>query len=237
MGKVDEALEKIQSIEDNTERALQLAGLISTLLKIKGVLPVIIGQTALDCYLNVANGTDQLQLGIHTGKINPRLMQEVFQDQLKGKGMLSEWRICNIDIKVEEEFSSQNRELCRDFTTEYGIVKLVPAEDLTAARIWAAFYPHPNPETMEEAKVLLMYALAGHFVMDWAALENVCVAFKVGEKLERLRNEAQEELTTMQGQEGSAAAEEPAPGADAPPVPNSKKETSKVPAMANPPQE
>ena len=52
MGRIDDAIRTLESVPDETERALQLAGLISTLFKIKGVILVVTNQLAFDGYVN-----------------------------------------------------------------------------------------------------------------------------------------------------------------------------------------
>jgi hypothetical protein len=196
VSKIDEALAKIQLVEDTSERALQLAGLISTLLKLKGVVPVVIGQTALDCYTNGQGGPAELNLSVHSGKVSPRIMQEVFGEQLLAKGLLMEWQVAQINVKMEEEFISEHKEMCRDFKTDFGTVKLIPAEDLTAAKLWQATRPEVGEAALLQAKKLLVNALAETFVMDWDVLEQICAspAFQVELLLEEYRAEAQQEL-------------------------------------------
>jgi hypothetical protein len=47
MGRIDDAIRTLEGMANGTERALQLAGLISTLFKIKGVMLVVTNQLAL----------------------------------------------------------------------------------------------------------------------------------------------------------------------------------------------
>jgi hypothetical protein len=206
--KVEESLAQIQAIPDLSERALMLGGLISTLMKVKGVQPVIVGQTAFECYTNAENGQGILHLSIFAGKATPRINQEIFGDTLKGKGVLSEWKIADITVKIEEEFTCENRDLCRDFNTDYGIAKLAPAEDITAARLWAASSPRRDAKSREEAKLLIYCALAEAFAMDWEALQTLAgsPAIQADLMLATLRSEAQEELNAAILAEQQAAA-------------------------------
>jgi hypothetical protein len=76
--------------------------------------------------------------------------------------------------------------------TDYGVVKLLPAEEITADRILAAVYPAPNDTAREQALTLLMNGLIDAFQMDWIALGKLChqPEYRIGEELARLRQEA-----------------------------------------------
>jgi hypothetical protein len=219
VSKIDEALARIEATEDTSERAFQLAGLVSTLLKIKGIVPVVIGQTALDCYTNGQNGGRVLNLSVFSGTLNPRIMQEVFGEQLHGKGLLTEWEVAGITIRLEEEFISEHRDLCRDFKSDFGIVKLMPAEDLTAAKLWQATRPEVGEAALLQAKALLINALAETFIMDWDILERVCASppFQVESLLVQMKLEAEEDLAAIRAESPPPAPEVAAPAT--PPVP------------------
>ena len=245
MSKVDEALDKIKAVEDATERALFVGALITTLLKLKGVMPIIVGQTALDCYSNVSHGRDELLLAFFSGKPTPRMLQEVLGEQLKGEGGVWRWRIANINVRFSGDVYTEQRELCRDFQTDYGIAKLVPAEELIAERVLAAVYPRENIEARQEAKQLMVGALMETFLIEWPVLQKICDSpgYRVGEALAVIRAETKKEIdeqlalqTALETAEDQAVAED---AATPPPVPavaelvpppekSSRKETRKL---------
>jgi hypothetical protein len=184
MSKIDEALQALARIEDPTERALELAGLISTLFKLRGVVLVVTGELAYASYADAPAAYPELELAPLSGKLPPRLMQEIMSGQLGAEGA--------IPVRFHNEFSLVLRDLCRDFNTDHGVVKLIPAEEITAERILAAVFPASNPIAHREAITMLVNGLTEAFRMDWIALRKICYHpdYRVGEELAQLRVEA-----------------------------------------------
>jgi hypothetical protein len=199
MGRIDDAIRVLEATEDGTERALQLAGLISTLFKIKGVSLVVTGQLAYDIYANTASGQPELDLAPFAGDLAPRSILEIMRGQLYGRGSLYQWRVADIPVHFHHKMAIANRELCREFTTNHGVIKLLPVEEITADRILAATHPIPDPESHEQAHLLLMNALADVFHMDWPALHALCHRpdYRVGEELARMRIAAKKDVDAM----------------------------------------
>lgn len=208
MGKIDEALQQIESIKDWTERATTLGGLVSTLLKLKGVTPVIVGRLAYDTYLGNSNEQEELVLASVSGRFTPRIMQEVFGEQLHGTGMIWKWKVANTTVKLTGEAIISRKDLCRDFQSDYGVVKLVPAEELAAERVLASIYPKPNEQARYEAKRILILGLAETLVIDWQALQELCNSelYRVGEQLAALRTEAKQEVDSALAAEAALTA-------------------------------
>lgn len=217
MGKVDEALLQIESIKDWTERAMTLGGLASTLLRLKGVTGIIVGRLAFDIYMGNSNEQEELIIATHTGRFTPRILQEVFGEQLHGTGKMWNWKVADTTVKLTGEAVIERKDLCRDFQTDFGVVKLVPLEELIAERILASFYPKPNEQARFEAKRLLTLGLAESILVDWQVLQELCNSqiYRAGEQLAALRTEAKQEV------DAALAAEEALNAATAtpPPVP------------------
>lgn len=222
MGKIDEALVQIESIKDWTERAMTLGGLVSTLLKLKGVTPIIVGRLAYDTYLGNSNEQEELILATLSGRLSPRILQEVFGEQLRGTGMMWKWKVANTVVKITGEAVLERKELCRDFQTDYGVAKLMPVEELCAERILASIYPKPNEQARYEAKRLLILGLAETLVIDWQVLQELCNSerYRAGEQLAALRTEAKQEVDAAIAAEAAlgAATESTAPVAPAEPA-------------------
>jgi len=208
MGKIDEALLQIESIKDWTERATTLGGLVSTLLKLKGVTPIIVGRLAYDTYLGNANEQEELVLASVSGRFTPRIMQEVFGEQLHGTGMIWKWKVANTTVKLTGEAIISRKDLCRDFQSDYGVVKLVPVEELAAERMLASIYPKPNEQARYEAKRILILGLAESLVIDWQALQELCNSelYRAGEQLAALRTEAKQEVDSALAAEAALTA-------------------------------
>jgi hypothetical protein len=189
MGRIDDAIRTLEGMEDGTERALHLAGLISTLFKIKGVVLVVTHQLAFDSYANTASEKPEVDLAAFAGELAPRAILEIMRGQLAGRGSLYHWTVADIPVRFQNDTVIVHRDLCRDITTDLGMVKLLPVEEITTDYILAAVHPEPDPEAEARAQLLLANGLAEVFEMNWTVLNNLChrPGYRVGEELARLR--------------------------------------------------
>lgn len=195
MSKVEEALQNLKAIENPTERAMEVAGLISTLFKLRGVALIVTGELAYTSYADITSTAPELELAAFGGKLTPRLLREVMAGELNAHGSISRWVLVGIPIQFHFESSLVLRDLCRDFHTEYGSVKLWPAEEITAERVLAAVFPSSNPIARGEALTLITQGLVDAFQMNWIALRELChrPEYRVGEELIEMRIEAKQE--------------------------------------------
>jgi len=199
MGRIDEAISHIETIDDLTERAFQLSGLISTLFKIKGVVLIVTGQPAFEIYANATSDHPAVELAIFSGVPTPRITLEVMRGQLHAKGGQGRWRLAGIPIRLLGQTTLAYPDLCRDFNTDHGIVKLVPAEELAAECILASIHPEPDFEAQTRARLLLINGLSEAFHMDWPKLQELCTQpdFRVGEELAKMRASAKKDVDAM----------------------------------------
>jgi len=199
MGRIDDAIRTLEGMADGTQRALQVAGLISTLFKIKGVMLVVTNQLAFDSYANAESEKPQVELAAFMGKLAPRTILEVMRGQLYAKGSLYHWTVAGIPVRLHGDAAIARRELCREITTNHGVVKLLPVEEITADCILAAVHPAPDPEAQARARRLLVNGLVEVFQMDWTALQSLCdrPEYRVGEELARMRLAAKKDVDAM----------------------------------------
>jgi hypothetical protein len=198
MGRIDDAIRTLERIEDETERAMQLAGLISTLFKIKGVL-VITGQLAFDGYAHTASEKPEVELAAFAGDLEPRAILEIMRGQLHGKGSIYTWTVAGTPVRFQNDTVIVHRELCREFTTQMGVIKLLPIEEITADCILAAVHPEPDPDAHIKAHLLLINALTESINMNWTVLHSLCHRpnYRIGEELAQMRLEAKKNVDAM----------------------------------------
>lgn len=232
MGKIEDSLTAIQAIEDSTERAMALGGLISTLFKMRGIVPVMVGRLAYDCYVGDINTGRDLVLGTFNGVHQPRVLQEVLGEQLQGEGMIWNWYIAAVAVEIRPDFVSTQKDLCRDFQTDYGIIKLMPLEELIAERVLASYYPRPNDTARSEAKRLMAMGLANVYDIKWPVLQEMCNsnAYRVGEQLAELRGEAKQDVDEALSDAQSRVLEE---STDTIPLPGSENPVPSLPSEEN----
>lgn len=246
MGRIDDALKILEATEDGTERALQLAGLISTLFKIKGVSLVVTGQLAYDSYANTASEYPEVEMAVFAGEFVPRTVLEIMRGQLYGKGSLYRWLVAGVAVHFLHDMAIAKRELCRDITTDHGVVKLLPAEEIAANYILASVYPDIDPIAHDRAHMLLVNGLAETFQMNWPALHALCHRpdYRVGEELAQMRLAAKKEVDALGAEPDRIGATgplplittEPAPEAEAPPESPSPVEENEVNVVVTSPE-
>jgi hypothetical protein len=196
MGRIDDAIRSLEGMENETERALHLAGLISTLFKIKGVVLVATHQLAFDSYAGTASEKPEVDLAAFAGDLAPRTVLEIMRGQLYAKGSTYRWNVAGIPVRFHDDTVIAHRDLCRDYTTDHGVIKLVPVEEITADWILAAVHPAPDAEAQRRAHRLLVNGLTEAFDMNWTVLHALChrPEYRVGEELAQMRLAAKREV-------------------------------------------
>ena len=183
------ALTDITSTSDLLERALKLAGLITTLFQRHGFPLVVVGGSAVEFYTEGGYMSGDIDFCRKSLKaIPPRLMQEIISE-LGGKGVARSWEICGLCVDMlgilETESILPNREL----ETPFGTVRIIPPELALVERILVAYYP-PSSELFATARKMMVAAL-GEPDFSWDEAERLAAlpSFGVLEELRRLRTE------------------------------------------------
>jgi len=199
MGRIDDSLQHIEQLTDGTERAFQMAGLVSTLFKIKGCALLVTGQLAFDIYANGSSDHPVVDLVYFSGQPPPRTVLEIMRGQLHGQGAMGQWIVVGIPIRFHDAATIAHPELCRDFTSDHGVVKLLPAEEIVVDCILASIHPEPDEEAQTRARLLLINGLMEAFQMDWAVLQALCdhPDYRVSEELARMRAAAKKDIDAM----------------------------------------
>ena len=199
MGRIDDAIRSIESISDGTERALHVAGLISTLFKIKGVILIATDRLAYDIYADTHATQPEVELAPFAGTLSVRTILEVMRGQLSAIGSVYHWTVSGIPVRFQHDVMITYRDLCRDYTTDLGLVKFVPVEEITANCILAAVHPVPDIEAQTRARRLLVNGLNEVFSMNWTVLHALCHRpdYRVGDELAQMRITAKKDVDEM----------------------------------------
>ena len=191
MAEIDikKAIADITSTSDLLERALKLAGLITTLFQRHGFPLVVVGGSAVEFYTEggyMSGDIDFCRKSLNA--IPPRLMQEIISE-LGGKGVARSWEVCGLCVDLlgvlENESILPNREL----ETPFGTVRIIPPELALVERVLVAYYP-PSSELLSTARKM-MVAAVGDPDFSWDEAERLAAlpSFGVLEELRRLRTE------------------------------------------------
>ena len=187
--EIKKAIADITSTSDLLERALKLAGLITTLFQRHGFPLVVVGGSAVEFYTEggyMSGDIDFCRKSLNA--IPPRLMQEIISE-LGGKGVARSWEVCGLCVDLlgvlENESVLPNREL----ETPFGTVRIIPPEFALVERILVEYYP-PSSELLSTARKM-MVAAVGDPDFSWDEAERLAAlpSFGVLEELRRLRTE------------------------------------------------
>ena len=191
MAEIDirKAIADITSTSDLLERALKLAGLITTLFQQHGFPLVVVGGSAVEFYTEggyMSGDIDFCRKSLNA--IPPRLMQEIISE-LGGKGVARSWEVCGLYVDLLGILENESVLPDRELETPFGTVRVIPPELALVERILVAFYP-PSSELLTTARKM-MVAAVGDPNFNWDDAERLAAlpSFGVLEELRRLRVE------------------------------------------------
>ena len=186
---VKAAVADIEATPDLLERALKLAGLVTSMFQQHGFPLVVVGGSAVEFYTEGRYMSGDIDFCRKSLKaIPPRLMQEVIAE-LGGRGVARSWMVCGLCVDLlgilENESVLPNREL----DTPYGTVRIIPPELALVERVLIANHP-PSQELLVTAKKM-MVAAVNDVNFDWAEAERLAAlpSFGVLDELRKIRME------------------------------------------------
>ena len=186
---VKSAVAEIESTSDLLERALKLAGLITTMFQARGFPLVVVGGSAVEFYTEGGYMSGDIDFCRKTLKAIPlRVMQEVVAE-LGGCGVARSWKICGLFVDMLGVLECESVLPARELETPYGIVKIIPPELALVERVLIAYYP-PSQELLVTARKMMASAL-GDTSFNWKEAERLAAMpdFGVLDELTALREE------------------------------------------------
>ena len=183
------ALADINGTSDLLERALKLAGLLTTIFQERGFPLVVVGGSAVEFYTEGGYMSGDLDLCRTSLKAIPlRVMQEAIAG-LGGKGVARSWEICGIFVDMLGLLESETVLPCRELETAYGVVRIIPPELALVERVQIAYCPYSEEAAITARK--MMAAALSDAAFDWDEARRLAAlpAFAVTSELETLRSE------------------------------------------------
>ncbi len=189
--RLKQALAEIEATNDILERALKLAGLVTTLFAKRGHSLVVVGGSAVEFYTEggyMSGDIDFCRTSLTA--IPPRIMQEVISE-LGGKGVARSWLVCGLYVDLLGFLESESTIPCRELETPYGVVKMIPPELSLVARVLVAFCP-PSSEALTTAKKMMAVALDDSS-FNWEEARRLAAlpSFNVLKEFDDLRREVE----------------------------------------------
>ena len=185
--KRDVARADIESTNDLLERAMKLAGLLTTLFRERGFSLVVVGGSAVEFYTEGGYMSGDIDFCRKTLRaVPPRLMQEI-AESLGGKGVGRSWLICGLCVDMLGVLENESQASERTLQTPFGDVRLIPPELALVERV---LYAEQDAECRPSARQMMCAALADA-TFDWSEAERLADLrdFKVLPQLQALKKE------------------------------------------------
>ena len=167
--EIADARADIEATDDLLERAMKLAGLITTLFAQRGFHLVVVGGSAVEFYTEGGYMSGDIDFCRRSLKgPSPRLVRDVLLP-LGGTCVGRNWQVCGLFVDllgiVESETSKEYREL----VTPYGKVSILPPELALVERV---FYSLDSEECVASARQMIAAALEDP-AFDWCEAERL----------------------------------------------------------------
>jgi len=185
--EIENARRDIEATADLLERAMKLAGLVTTLFRQRGFPLVVVGGSAVEFYTEGGYMSGDIDFCRKSPKaIPPRLMQEI-AESLGGKGLGRNWLICGLYVDLLGILESETALPERTVETPYGAVKVIPPELALVERV---LYAEQDAECVASARQMMAAALADAS-FDWTEAERLAALpdFAVSEQMTALKKE------------------------------------------------
>lgn len=190
--KIAAARRDIESTEDMFERALKLAGLVTSIFGEKGFPLVVVGGSAVEFYTEgkyMSGDIDFCRRSLRA--IPPRLAVDVMK-QLGGESFGRNWLVCGLYVDMLGLLENESIYPYRELETPYGVVRVLPPEIALVERV---LYAESSSECVASARQMMAAALHDP-KFDWAEAERLADLpdFKILPAFERLKAEIADDV-------------------------------------------
>ena len=177
----------IEATGDLLERAMKLAGLVTTLFRERGFPLVVVGGSAVEFYTEggyMSGDIDFCRRSLQGP--SPRLVRDVLEP-LGGRSSGRSWLVCGLFMDMLGIVETETAKDYRTLETPYGKVSILPPELSVVERV---FYAIDSEECVQSARQIVAAALEDPS-FDWTEAERIADLpdFKVLEELRRYRKE------------------------------------------------
>ena len=186
-GKIAAAKRDIESTADLLERALKLAGLVTSIFAEHGIPLVVVGGSAVEFYTEggyMSGDIDFCRRSLRA--IPPRLAVDIMK-RLGGESLGRNWLVCGLYVDMLGLLENESIYPYRELETPYGAVCVLPPELALVERI---LYAESSQECVASARQMMAAALHDP-KFDWEEAERLAALpdFKVLETFRQLKAE------------------------------------------------
>ena len=185
--EIDALRTDIENTADLLERAMKLAGVITSLFRERGVSLVVVGGSSVEFFTEggyMSGDIDFCRRSLQGPSL--RMIKELLEP-LGGRCMGRNWVVCGLAVDILGIIENESEKPYRELETPYGKVFLIPPE---LALVERTFYAMDSEECVPAARQMMAAALAdGDF--DWSEAERLAdlPSFKILPELRKLKSE------------------------------------------------
>lgn len=190
------AMADIEATTDLLEKALKLAGVVTSLFREEGSDLVVVGGSAVEFYTEGAYMSGDIDFcRKNMDRIPLRKLQDMMAC-LGGSGGPRSWQVAGLYVDLLGLLENEAKTPCRSVDTPYGTISIVPAELALVERVLLAYYPQADVEARGTAKKLLAACLSGQTAVDWNEVDRLAASkdFKISKELAEVKQEVADEL-------------------------------------------
>ena len=177
----------IEATGDLLERAMKLAGLLTTLFQERGFPLVVVGGSAVEFYTEGGYMSGDIDFCRRTLNGPSLRMTKDILDPLDGKCVGRNWMVCGVFVDLLGIVESETAKPYRELETPYGKVSILPPELALVERV---FYSLDSDECRPSAVQMMASALED-VDFDWNEAERLAdlSSFKILPELRALKAE------------------------------------------------
>jgi len=189
-------LQKLEQTDDLLEKGLMLAGLVTSLFKEAGWDLVVVGGSAVEFYTEGAYMSGDIDVCRNNLRPIPLRLAQDLMVRLNATGGPRSWLVAGMYVDLLGLLENEATTPCREMTTPYGTIQIVPAELAIVERVLLAFYPDEDSNARDVAKKMLAVCLTGQTAVDWSEVDRLAAlpAYRVISELDELKCEVRREL-------------------------------------------
>jgi hypothetical protein len=161
------ALADIAADVDPTRRAAKLASLCCALFRERGTELVVVGGSAIELLTEGAYTSGDLDLCPLTPASPPLRERQEIMAQLGARGGPRSWEVAGMFVDLLGPLERLARTPLRKLEGAYGLVQIMPPEELLVERVLVSVYPQADAPARQCAKKLAAVALGGAVEVDW----------------------------------------------------------------------
>lgn len=165
--KLKAALVDVAGDADPTRKAAKLASLCSALFRERGVELVVVGGSAIEILTEGAYTSGDLDFCLLSPGTLPLRQRQELMGRLEGQGGPRSWQVAGLFVDLLGPLESLARTPLRRIQGPYGLVQIVPPEELLVERVLVSIYPQANAPARACAKKLATVALGKAVDFDW----------------------------------------------------------------------